>query len=253
LEQIINFFLNIWLFSYNGFGYITKGSIVNLKYDKNLYKIGSISQGGGKRYYLVNKEVVEKFNWEAGGKERKEEKEANELKITGWNMMKAAADDNVTFINKFLVEDKTDILMINEAGKLKNNRLNKDYKIYGKDKYVRTLINKRYDSTICFPELNDECCLICRVTLESGSFIVFNYYLRPDDKKYVRIGDLKNKIRDLIAKTKNTKIIVYGDLNISKDDIMSKIGCDMKKFWGKIVFSDMECSFTRIRIVGNTV
>ena len=63
-------------------------------------------------------------------------------------------------------------------------KINKDYKIYGKDKYVRTLINKKYDSTICFPELNDDYCLLCRVTLELGSFIFFNYYLRPDERKH---------------------------------------------------------------------
>ena len=33
-------------------------------------------------------------------------------------------------------------------------KINEDYKIYGKDKYIRTLINKRYDYTIYFPELN---------------------------------------------------------------------------------------------------
>ncbi len=36
-------------------------------------------------------------------------------------------------------------------------KINKDYKIYGKDKYIRTLINKRHDYTIYtiyFPELN---------------------------------------------------------------------------------------------------
>ena len=99
---------------------------------------------------------MDKFNWEAGGKPKNEEKLNNELKITGWNMMKAAADDNLTFINKYLLEENIDILMLNETGKLNNNKLNKDYKIYGKDKYVRTLINKRYDSTICFPELNDD-------------------------------------------------------------------------------------------------
>ena len=168
-------------------------------------------------------------------------------------MMKAAADDNVTFINKFLIEENTDILMLNETGKLNNNKLNKDYKIYGKNKYVRTLINKRYDSTICFPELNDEYCLICRVTLESGSFIVFNYYLRPDEKKYIRIGELKNKLRDLIVKTKNAKIVVYGDLNINKENIMREIGYDMKNYGGKIIFSDLECSFTRIRNVSNVI
>ena len=72
-----------------GFGYITKGSIVNLKYDKEKYKIGTIEQGTGKRHYLVKKEIVDKFNWEAGGKQQNEEKLDNELKITGWNMMKA--------------------------------------------------------------------------------------------------------------------------------------------------------------------
>ncbi len=45
-----------------GFGYITKGSIVNLKYDKEKYKIGTIEQGTGKRHYLVKKEIVDKFN-----------------------------------------------------------------------------------------------------------------------------------------------------------------------------------------------
>ena len=226
-----------------GFGYIPTGSVVNLKYDKDLYKIGTIGQGSGKRHFLVKKEIVEKFNWEAGGKQQNEEKINSELKITGWNMMKAAAEDNVTFINKFLIEEKIDVLMLNETGKLNNNKLNRDYKIYGKDKYVRTLINKKYDSTICFPELNDDYCLICRVTLELGSFIVFNYYLRPDDKKHIRLGDLKNKIRDLIAKTKNTKIVVYGDLNINKENIMKEIGYEMKKFGGNIIFSDLECSF----------
>ena len=49
---------------------------MNLKYDKDIYKIGTIGQGSGKRHYLVNKEIVEKFNW-------KEEKVQNELKITG--------------------------------------------------------------------------------------------------------------------------------------------------------------------------
>ena len=145
-----------------GFGYIPKGSVVNLSYDKELYKIGSISHGSGKRHYLVKKEIVDKFNWEAGGKLIKEDKKNNELKITGWNMMKASAEDNITLINKFLCEENTDIFMINESGKLNNNKLNKDYKIYGKDKYVRTLINKKYDSTICFPELNDDYCIICR-------------------------------------------------------------------------------------------
>ena len=37
-----------------GFGYIPKGSIVNLKYDEDLYKIGTMGQGSGKRHYLVN-------------------------------------------------------------------------------------------------------------------------------------------------------------------------------------------------------
>ena len=158
---------------------------------------------------------------------------------------------NITFINKFLIKENTDILMLNETGKLNNNKLNKDYKIYGKDKYVRTLINKKYDSTIYFPELNDYYCLICRFILETGSFIVFNYYLRLDDRKYIRIGDLKNKIRDIIAKTNNAKIVVYGNLNIYKDNIM-RDGYDMKNF-GKVLFSDLECSFTWIRNVSNVI
>ena len=236
-----------------GFGYIPKGSVVNLTYDKELYKIGSINQGSGKRHYLMNKEVVDKFNWEAGEKSKKEVENNNELKITGWNMMKAAAEDNVTLINKFLCEEKTDIFMINESGKLNNNKLNKDYKIYGNNKYVRTMISKKYDSTLCFPELNDDYCIICRITLETGSFIVFNYYLRPDDKKYIRIGDIKNKLRDIIAKSNNAKIVVYGDLNIGKEDIMKEIGYEMKELGGKVIFSDLENSFTRIRKVGEEV
>ena len=43
----------------------------------------------------MNKEVVDKFNWEAGEKSKKEVENNNEIKITGWNMMKAAAEDNV--------------------------------------------------------------------------------------------------------------------------------------------------------------
>ena len=34
---------------------------------------------------------------------------------------------------------------------------------------------------------------------------------------------------------------------------MREFGCDMKKLGGKIIFSDLECSFTRIRKVGDTV
>ncbi len=83
--------------------------------------------------------------------------------------------------------------------------------------------------------------LICRVTLESGSFIVFNYYLIPDEKKHIRLGDLKNKLRDL-TKIKNTKIVVYDDLNINKENIM-------KEFEGNEIFSGLECIFTRIRNV----
>ena len=51
-----------------GFGYIPKGSVVNLSYNKEMFKIGSINQGSGKRYFLIKKDV-EKFNWEAGGKQ----------------------------------------------------------------------------------------------------------------------------------------------------------------------------------------
>ena len=58
---------------------------INLKYDKDIYKIGIIGQWSGKRHYLVKKEIVEKFNWEAGGKQQQEEKLNNELKIKdGW-------------------------------------------------------------------------------------------------------------------------------------------------------------------------
>ena len=102
-------------------------------------------------------------------------------------------------------------------------------------------------------KLNDDYCLICRVTLETGSFIVFNYYIRPDDRKYIRIGDLKNKLRDIITKTNNAKIVVYGDLNINKDIIMREIGYNMKIFGGKVLFIDLECSFTRIRNVSNVI
>ena len=41
--------------SNKGFGYIPKGSLVNLKYDKDIYKIGTIGQASDKRYYLVKK------------------------------------------------------------------------------------------------------------------------------------------------------------------------------------------------------
>ena len=53
------------------------------------------------------------------------------------------------------------------------------------------------------------------------------------------MSDLKNKLRDLIAKTKNAKIVVYGDLNINKDNIMREIGYEMKNYDGKIIFSDL--------------
>ena len=79
--------------------------------------------------------------------------------------------------------------------------------------------------------------------------MVFNYYLRPDDKKYIRIGDIKNKLRDIISKSNNAKIVVYGDLNISKEDIMKEIGYEMKELEGKVIYSDLENSFTRIRKV----
>ena len=34
---------------------------------------------------------------------------------------------------------------------------------------------------------------------------------------------------------------------------MKEIGYDMKKFGGNVIFSDLECSFTRIRNVSNVI
>ena len=47
--------------------------------------------------------------------------------------------------------------------------------------------------------------------------------------------------------------MIYDDLNINKENIMKEIGYEMKKFGGNIIFSDLECSFTRIRNVSNLI
>ena len=47
--------------------------------------------------------------------------------------------------------------------------------------------------------------------------------------------------------------MIYDDLNINKENIMKEIGYEMKKFGGNVIFSDLECSFTRIRNVSNLI
>lgn len=67
---------------------------------------------------LSNKDIVEKYNGETDNNNYKDIIERNDIKNTGWNMKKASAEDNIIFIIKFLIKDKTDHFMINKAGKL---------------------------------------------------------------------------------------------------------------------------------------
>ena len=177
---------------------------------------------------MKKEDIPNTINWVAGGNNYKKNKKES-IVIEGWNMMKAAGVDNIALINAHLITTHPDILILNEPSSLKNKSINYDYNCFGEDKYSKIIAHKSLKIKPKIPKWNDELNKLYEFVSDKGTFLIYGVYNRPDGNKKIRMEILLNKLYNLINMYKSPQIIMFGDLNIRKEELLMKYGERIKK------------------------
>ena len=99
-----------------------------------------------------------------------------------------------------------------------------------------------------FKELEDNYNIIRLVNSNNGNFIIFFTYIPPYDKHSKRLAELIYKLKIIRYRYNNLVLILYGDLNIKREDIRNKLGKNIEPFGYEIIFNDDVNEFTQAQL-----
>ena len=99
----------------------------------------------------------------------------------------------------------------------------------------------------CFKDIEDNYNIIRLVNTTKYKFIIYVTYLPPNEEHNNKISELIEKLLLIQRRYNNLKLILFGDLNINKDETDIKIKSKIEKYGFKIWYN--KNSYTRSQIV----
>ena len=207
-------------------------------------------------YYLMNKndlsdeDKIKVTNKLIGGKnEYKYNK--NIIKIYG-NNIRTLNESNKALINNFIDEEKPDFILLNECNKGKSSFKISGYKTeFSPNQEVGIIYKSCYYLDSNFKEFEDNYNLIKLVNTLKGMLILWVTYLPPGENHENLIQNLIEKITRIKSIYNTINIILFGDLNIKREDIEKKLGNKLKYYNLDVLYSKEEEECTRKEIVKN--
>ena len=133
----------------------------------------------------------------------------------------------------------------------KNAKFNMSgYNLILSDKQEVCIIYKNiYYLNDCFKDIEDNYNIIRLVNTTKYKFIIYVTYLPPNEEHNNKISELIEKLLLLKKRYNNLRLILFGDLNINKDEIDIKLKNKIEPYGFKIWYN--KNSYTRSQIVKN--
>jgi hypothetical protein len=231
---------------------IPKDSCINIEIPINEWLIVEASKKP-KSYSLINRkeynEIIgeerRKVNWKNTNHlfKKKGGGDLIPIKIYGWNARSLFNDTNIYYMNKFLLENEPDIVLINEMGRFKKNKLNNDYNI----QYYNDSLCIIYRKDILFQplwmEMWNKYIMIAKIQLEDKHIIIVNCYRTPSNDNHA-LDIINSTICFINNRFKDSPIVIFGDMNYYRVIINEKFR-DITRHNYKILYSDHPNAYTR--------
>ena len=207
-------------------------------------------------YYLINKNDLSnedkiKVNKEVKGGKSEIYYDKNIIKIYG-NNIRTLNESNKALINNFIEEEKPDFLLLNECYKGKSSFKISEYKTeFSPNQEVGIIYKNCYYLDSNFKEFEDNYNLIKLVNTLKGMLLLWVTYLPPGDNHENLIENLIEKIIRIKSIYETINIILFGDLNIKRDEIEKKLGNKLKYYNLDVLYNNEEEEFTKKETVKN--
>ena len=207
-------------------------------------------------YYLINKNDLSnedkiKINKEVKGGKNEYYYDENIIKIYG-NNIRTLNESNRALIINFIEEEKPDFILLNECNKGKSSFKISGYKTeFSPNQEVGIIYKNCYYLDSNFKEFEDNYNLIKLVNTLKGMLLLWVTYLPPGDNHENLIDNLIEKIIRIKSIYETLNIIIYGDLNIKREEIEKKLGNKLKYYNLDVLYSKEEEEFTRYEKVKN--
>ena len=162
---------------------------------------------------------------------------SNTYSIYGNNIRTACSALNKDYLHKFLIEVAPDFLLLNEVGKMTSTSIkNKDYKaivrgrvaiVYKKCYTVYPVLDKLHDDhnlivkVNCSPSLEPKMGVDNKV--KDKELILYVTYIPPGIDHEVTLDDFLNKMQACQRRYEGARTVVFGDLNIDRDEFNAKV------------------------------
>ena len=209
-----------------------------------------------KIYYLINKNDLSnedkiKVNKKVKGGKNEYNYNKNIIKIYG-NNIRTLNESNKALIINFIEEEKPDFLLLNECNKGKSSFKISGYKTeFSPNQEVGIIYKNCYYLDSNFKEFEDNYNLIKLVNTLRGMLLLWVTYLPPGEKHENLIENLIEKIKRIKSIYETINVILFGDLNIKRDEIEKKLGNKLKYYNLDVLYSKEEEEFTRKETVKN--
>ena len=207
-------------------------------------------------YYLINKNDLSnddkiKINNNLKGGAYVVNHDKNIIKIYG-NNIRTLNEGNRALINNFIDEEKPDFILLNECNKGKSSFKISGYKTeFSPNQEVGIIYKSCYYLDSNFKEFEDDYNLIKLVNTLKGMLILWVTYLPPGEEHENLTQNLIENIIKIKSIYKTINIILFGDLNIKRDEIEKKLGNKLKYYNLKVLYSKEEEECTRKETVKN--
>ena len=201
-----------------------------------------------KIYYLINKNDLSnedkiKVNKKVKGGKNEYNFNKNIIKIYG-NNIRTLNESNKALVINFIEEEKPDFLLLNECNKGKSSFKISGYKTeFFPNQEVGIIYKNCYYLDYNFKEFEDNYNLIKLVNTLKSMLLLWVTYLPP--------GENHEKITRIKSIYETINVILFGDLNIKRDEIEKKLRNKLKYYNLDVLYSKEEEEFTRKETVNN--
>ena len=209
-------------------------------------------------YYLINKNDLSnedkiKLNNNLKGGANADNDDKNIFKIYG-NNIRTLNETNRALINNFIDEEKPDFILLNECNKGKSSFKISGYKTeFSSNQEVGIIYKSCYYLDSIFKEFEDNYNLIKLVNTLKGMLILWVTYLPPGENHEYLTQTLIEKITRIKSIYKTINIILFGDLNIKRDEIEKRLANKLKYYNLNVLYSKEIEECTRKETVKNNI
>ena len=209
-------------------------------------------------YYLINKNDLSnedkiKLNNNLKGGANADNDDKNIFKIYG-NNIRTLNETNRALINNFIDEEKPDFILLNECNKGNSSFKISGYKTeFSPNQEVGIIYKSCYYLDSIFKEFEDNYNLIKLVNTLKGMLILWVTYLPPGENHEYLTQNLIEKITRIKSVYKTINIILYGDLNIKRNEIEKRLGNKLKYYNLNVLYSKEKEECTRKETVKNNI